>query len=315
MFTRVLSDRSHRFDEVGAGYEGTLYLEVVPRTFAIRVQTGLALNQVRLMVGDGRLDDLETLELHARTPLLFLDSRPLQTSELSVSGGLFLSLDVSGDADTIVGYRAKKNSLPIDLTGTETLRWRDYWEPVHPERGGRIVLEPEIFYLLLSAEGVGIPPTHAAEMLAYDPTAGELRTHYAGFFDPGFGYAGEGPAGQPGRARGPRPRRLLHGRAPPAGLQAGLRAHGRGARRPLRQGHRLQLPGPADDAQQALPARRPARVAAPTRRAPYGSSRCGPRYRKVTSRTLSWLSICINRRVRPKPRPPWGGAPKRKKFR
>ena len=26
-------------------------------------------------------------------------------------------------------------------------------------------------------------------MLAYDPTAGELRTHYAGFFDPGFGYA------------------------------------------------------------------------------------------------------------------------------
>jgi dCTP deaminase len=26
-------------------------------------------------------------------------------------------------------------------------------------------------------------------MLAYDPTAGELRTHYAGFFDPGFGYS------------------------------------------------------------------------------------------------------------------------------
>jgi dCTP deaminase len=28
-------------------------------------------------------------------------------------------------------------------------------------------------------------------MLAYDPTAGELRTHYAGFFDPGFGYSRE----------------------------------------------------------------------------------------------------------------------------
>jgi dCTP deaminase len=50
------------------------------------------------------------------------------------------------------------------------------------------VLEPEIFYLLLSAEGVCIPPQIAAEMMAYDPTAGELRTHYAGFFDPGFGY-------------------------------------------------------------------------------------------------------------------------------
>ena len=25
-------------------------------------------------------------------------------------------------------------------------------------------------------------------MTAYDPTSGELRTHYAGFFDPGFGF-------------------------------------------------------------------------------------------------------------------------------
>jgi dCTP deaminase len=189
VFTRVLSDRSHRFDEVADGYHGKLYLEVVPRTFAIRVKTGLALNQIRLMSGEGRLEDGELLALHARTPLLFRDSRALTSSELSVSGGLFLSLDVSGDGETIVGYRAKKNSLPIDLTGSETLRWRDYWEPVHPERGSRIVLEPEIFYLLLSAEGVCIPPSYAAEMLAYDPTAGELRTHYAGFFDPGFGYS------------------------------------------------------------------------------------------------------------------------------
>jgi dCTP deaminase len=29
-------------------------------------------------------------------------------------------------------------------------------------------------------------------MMAYDPTAGELRTHYAGFFDPGFGYSSDG---------------------------------------------------------------------------------------------------------------------------
>ena len=37
-----------------------------------------------------------------------------------------------------------------------------------------------------------IPPTLAAEMTAYDPTSGELRTHYAGFFDPGFGYDPDG---------------------------------------------------------------------------------------------------------------------------
>jgi dCTP deaminase len=191
VFTRVLTDRSHRFDEIAGGYRGKLYLEVVPRTFAIRVKTGLALNQVRLMSADARLADDELLALHDRCPLLYVDGQPLERSALSLGDGLFLSLDVSGSADSIVGYRAKKNSLPIDLTVTGGLRWRDYWEPVHPEPGGRIVLEPEIFYLLLSAEGVSIPPSYAAEMLAYDPTAGELRTHYAGFFDPGFGFSAD----------------------------------------------------------------------------------------------------------------------------
>ncbi|MFI4977793.1 MAG: 2'-deoxycytidine 5'-triphosphate deaminase [Solirubrobacterales bacterium] len=194
VFTRVLTDRSHRFDEIGAGYHGKLYLEIVPRTFAIRVKTGLALNQVRLLRGDARLSDEELVTLHRESPLLYLDSGPLGEAELSLSDGLFLSLDVSGPEDSIVGYRAKKNSLPIDLTQVGALKWRDYWEPVHPERRGRIVLEPEVFYLLLSAERVSIPPSYAAEMLAYDPTAGELRTHYAGFFDPGFGYSANGTA-------------------------------------------------------------------------------------------------------------------------
>ena len=189
VFTRVLTDRSHRFDEIAAGYHGRLYLEIVPLTFAIRVRTGLALNQVRLISGDARLSDVELVSLHQETPLLYLESHPVHRSALSLDAGLFLSLDVSGPAESIVGYRAKKNSLPIDLTRVGGLRWQDYWEPVHPEAGGRIVLEPEIFYLLLSAEGVSIPPSYAAEMLAYDPTAGELRTHYAGFFDPGFGYS------------------------------------------------------------------------------------------------------------------------------
>ncbi len=195
VFTRVLTDRSHRFDEIAPGYHGKLFLEIVPRTFAIRVKTGLALNQVRLIAGDGRLKDQEMLELHRETPLLYRDTEPLAQSALSVGDGLFLSLDASGGSESIVGYRAKKNSLPIDLTKVGILRWQDYWEPVHPEAKQRIVLEPEIFYLLLSAEGVSIPPAYAAEMMAYDPTAGELRTHYAGFFDPGFGFHRDGTPG------------------------------------------------------------------------------------------------------------------------
>src|SRR5438067_7232812 len=82
VFTRVLTDRSHRFDEIAAGYDGALYLEVVPRTFAIRVKTGLALNQVRLISGDARLRDEELLTLHERSPLPFYDQAPVAESEL-----------------------------------------------------------------------------------------------------------------------------------------------------------------------------------------------------------------------------------------
>jgi dCTP deaminase len=195
VFTRVITDRNHRFDEIRAGYRGKLYLEVVPRSFAIRVREGLALNQLRLTGGDARLDDEQLRTLHQQFPLLYVDSHPLRETELAIADGLFLSVDLrAGPAERVVGYRAKKNSLPVDLASLRAYRWTDYWEPVYPEPGSKIVLEPEIFYLLLSAEGVCIPPSYAAEMMAYDPTAGELRTHYAGFFDPGFGYdpAGDG---------------------------------------------------------------------------------------------------------------------------
>ncbi|MEZ5076908.1 MAG: 2'-deoxycytidine 5'-triphosphate deaminase [Solirubrobacterales bacterium] len=188
VFTRVITDRHHRFDDIRPGYRGKLYLEVVPRSFAIQVRSGLALNQLRLARGEVRLADSEIRDLQDEFPLLYLDSHALRQSEMAVSDGLFLSLDLSGPGDRTVGYRAKKNSLPVDLSRIRAYRWTDYWDPVYPEPGGKVVLEPEIFYLLLSAEGVCIPPQIAAEMMAYDPTAGELRTHYAGFFDPGFGY-------------------------------------------------------------------------------------------------------------------------------
>jgi dCTP deaminase len=187
VFTRVLTDGHHRFDDIRPGYSGGLYLEVVPRSFAIQVSEGLALNQLRLIAGEARIAGEDLLALHASSPLAYLGEEPVGAA-VARSDGIFLSLDLAGPPERVVGYRAKRNSLPVDLSTTHGYRWRDFWEPVQPEAGGKIVLEPEVFYLLLSAEGVCIPPQVAAEMMAYDPTAGELRTHYAGFFDPGFGF-------------------------------------------------------------------------------------------------------------------------------
>lgn len=188
VFTRVITDYSHRFDEVSPGYEGQLYLEVVPLSFTVRVKQGLALNQLRLSVGRSRLTDGEIHAAHRDDPLLYRHDRPVPDGQLATGDGLFLGLDLKGDASGRVGYRARDNAPVIEMASTDRYRWEDYWDPVLREEGDRAVLAPGRFYLLLSEEAVRIPPGFAAEMAAYDPTSGELRTHYAGFFDPGFGF-------------------------------------------------------------------------------------------------------------------------------
>ena len=71
VFTRVITDRWGRFDDVRPGYKGRLYLEVVPRSFAVLVRTGLALNQLRLMKGPTRVHDDELRSAHRESPLLY----------------------------------------------------------------------------------------------------------------------------------------------------------------------------------------------------------------------------------------------------
>jgi dCTP deaminase len=191
IFTRVITDRSYYFDEIAAGYHGRLYLEVVSRTFTVRVRSGLSLNQLRLVAGEPRLasDDVP------RSHVLFNERASIPEHQVQhKDGGLYLSLDLRGDEDGVVGLRAKRNSHLLDLSLTDHYDPARFWEQVHPDPSGpRIMLEPEEFYLLLSAEGVRIPPDLAAEMGAYSLDTGELRTHYAGFFDPGFGHAASQP--------------------------------------------------------------------------------------------------------------------------
>ena len=192
VFTRVITDNSDRFDEVADGYTGNLYLEVVPLSFAIRVREDLSLNQLRLSVGRPELSDAELRAFHQRQPLLFRHGEPVAGADLAVDDGLFLSLDLRGDRSGRVGYRARDNAPLLDMTRMGGLDADAYWEHVKGEEGDRVVLTPQRFYLLMSDESVTIPPDLAAEMMAYDPTSGELRTHYAGFFDPGFGYDSAG---------------------------------------------------------------------------------------------------------------------------
>ena len=193
IFARVLTDRTPRFDDIAPGYTGALFLEVLPRSFTIRVKQGLSLVQLRLMAGDCVLADEELKGLHDEAHILYEGDTHVSPGDINISRGLFMSVDLSGDGDKgIVGYKSKKSSHVVDLTKRNYYNIGDFWEPIHRNEKGTLILEPEDFYILSSKEKIRIPPEYAAEMAAYEAGSGELRTHYAGFFDPGFGYGSAG---------------------------------------------------------------------------------------------------------------------------
>jgi dCTP deaminase len=191
VFTRVITDHGNHFDEVSDGYHGELFLEVVSMSFTVKVKAGITLNQLRLLSGQARLSDDQLVALSSADPIAFPGASSAPEDEAYVSDGLFLSVDLSGDGRKFAGYRAKPSSGLLELDRVNAYQVGDFWERVAPE-DGRLILAPDQFYLLVSRERVRIPPMYAAEMAAYDPTSGELRTHYAGFFDPGFGDVPDG---------------------------------------------------------------------------------------------------------------------------
>ncbi len=191
VFTRLITDHTSAFDRVEAGYKGPLYAEISPRTFSILVRTGSRLNQLRLRRGSPRFGDANLRRLHEVEGLV--DQEPL------IDQGLYLSVDLEGPGqDGILGYRAKRHAGLIDVDRKDSYDALDFWDPILPRHGARLILDPDEFYILASREAIHIPPDHAAEMVPFDPLVGEFRVHYAGFFDPGFGNQEAGGAGSRG---------------------------------------------------------------------------------------------------------------------
>ncbi|MFV0281496.1 MAG: 2'-deoxycytidine 5'-triphosphate deaminase domain-containing protein [Rhodoblastus sp.] len=171
IFVRIIADGAATFDEIPAGYEGPLYAEVVPRSFPVIAQTGSRLAQIR-----------------------FREKAPGAPAARQVA--VTIDLDPAGKEGGVVGFRARRTSGLVDLAKVGVLSRADFWEPIvtRPDRRD-LVLDPDEFYILASGEAVAVGAEEAAEMIAYDTSVGELRSHYAGFLDCGFGLAEAGGAG------------------------------------------------------------------------------------------------------------------------
>jgi dCTP deaminase len=190
LFTRLLADRCGRFETVPPGYTGPLYLEIVPRSFPVRVRTGLSLCQIRFSQGQAALSDDELRAEHARSGLLFDDQgRALPVDKLRIEKGLMMGVALRRDADLRgpVGYLARRYAGIVDMQIEGDHDPDEFFEPIPEPVRGRLIVEPEEFYIFASKERIRVPKHLAAEMVAYDVGIGELRTNYAGFFDNGFG--------------------------------------------------------------------------------------------------------------------------------
>ncbi|MFY9771877.1 MAG: 2'-deoxycytidine 5'-triphosphate deaminase [Xanthobacteraceae bacterium] len=195
VFTRVIADETRGFDRIAGGYHGPLYAEISPKTFPVLVREGSRLSQLRLRRGDAALSGEALRALHAR-------ERLVDRAEAVMGDGVAVSIDLAGSASNnrahingVVGYRAKRHTGVIEVERRGAYEVADFWEPIAARADRSLILDPDEFYILASTEAVQVPPDFAAEMVPFDPLVGEFRVHYAGFFDPGFGYAGAGGLG------------------------------------------------------------------------------------------------------------------------
>lgn len=195
VFARVLCDRHPHYDMTPKGYHGPLWLEVTPLSFDVTVQEGLSLVQGRIKTEDTHmLTTRELSELQIEYGVLCSrEGRPLTHGDIRIHDNeLYYHVDLDRD---IVGFQAKSRpnvalNLLAGKDGTLPHDPKDFWIPIERPKNGRLVLEPDIFYLLATKERTRIPKGVCGQVTSFKITTGEIRPHYAGFFDPGFG--GEG---------------------------------------------------------------------------------------------------------------------------
>lgn len=190
VLVRLITDRGTAFDRVDRRYEGPLYLEVAPQAFSIVVKQGCRLNQLRFHRGSVHGIPRDTVgglqDLYEKGQLI----KPAGKL-LPLRGNLVpVTVDLHGQGPgRVVGYKAKKTTSTINVDKIAFYDPREFWEKI--DHGtGRLYLDRGEFYILATREQVGVPPNLAAEMIPYDSASGEFRVHYAGFFDPGFGWNG-----------------------------------------------------------------------------------------------------------------------------
>lgn len=195
--TRLLADGYSRFDMVPSGYQGELWLQVIPKSFLVKLTTGDRLNQIRIYNCQARIGWQQMEEIYETNKLLFDEESNFIATKNKISketgNKLVMNIDLEGKGEgSIVGYKNIMHDQVLDYSKIGYYRPEDFFEPICATEDKSLLLEKESFYIFCTKEAIRIPRDFSGEMIAYDISSGEFRSHYAGFFDPGFGYGENG---------------------------------------------------------------------------------------------------------------------------
>lgn len=189
LLTRIIANKLSHFDYLPKGYDGKLYLEIIPQSFPVKISKFVSFTQLRFFKNESNiLNDKEIYGLNKKFPLLYdEDGNELNIKEYIHNNGVYLTVDVN---HKLVGYKSKNASKFIDLIKKEYYEPDDYFEKVYA-KDEKLILERGSFYILKTKENISIPIDYSCEIVPIEPTLSDLRSHYAGFFDPGFGNGGK----------------------------------------------------------------------------------------------------------------------------
>jgi len=196
LMVRGIFDECGLYDTVAG--KGELWLEVSPRSFNVRVHSLQTLSQLMIFTTDApsQVDSPLSINSMMEMPLCYdRYGEPIVEEAQIHRGALVLSLNLmkgktDSACDDVLGYEALPTSKVIDLNCVATHDATEFFRPIPCNHA--VTLEKDKFYILATKEKVSIPVHLSAEMVPFSQHVGELRAHYAGFFDPGFGFGENG---------------------------------------------------------------------------------------------------------------------------
>jgi dCTP deaminase len=207
ILTRLLTNHSDYYDFVTQNYRGSLWVEVTPITFPIKIKKNMSLNQLRLYKGEPQACCIQKDDLGLWGALI-LDEDGNKVKDGNRLNCLTLNLEEDPNLkNKICAFAVKKDKIfsgseELDLTidiKKERLSADKYWDRLTPTQDNPLSIEidPERFYILRSRERFRLPESVAIYCQAVTENLGELRIHYAGFAHPCFGTERKDKKGAP----------------------------------------------------------------------------------------------------------------------